>query len=215
MSDERVQPGRLLDLIRSKNFEGRKALIDELRAERTKQSTDLLLEILSDESWSLRELAVSALADREDLAAPHLLALLDTGLWYSKAAAARTLGVMGHGRALSKIVRLIDDPNRTVAEDAGRALLDLARRGWAAGVARGLLARDEGAEDALKILERIDPDDGRKIRILVARDEIRAPVMDWLESEERDPTRFSELLAASADADLGIGWERISGPVGG
>lgn len=216
MTDEPAQPGRMLDLIRSKSFEGRKALVDELRREPTPRSTAMLIEMLNDESWSLRELAVKALAETpEKLAGPPLIDVVDNGLWYSRAAAARALGRLGYLEALPRLLALLDESNRTIADEAVRALLDMARKGRAVAVARGIVSRGRDADAALDLLERLDPDSGRKIRILVAREEVSSPVKEWLRTESPDPGVLAQEHLRVTDDEMDVTWERISGPVGG
>lgn len=206
--------GGILDLIRSKSFEGRKALIDDLRRERSPRSVALLLEVLNDQSWSLRELAVAALAETPDLAAEPLMDLLEDGLWYTRAAAVRGLGLMGHGPALPRLLVMLDDANTTIATEVARALLTMARRGRAVAVTRGILARGEDAPPTLLRLERVDPDAGRKLRILANREEVVAPVAHWLEDEGRDIEVLMSQLSTELDESQGVVWGEISGPVG-
>jgi len=214
VNEERLPAGRMLDLIRSKSYEGRRAIIAELQREKSARSVGLLIEILNDESWSLRELAMGALADCEELAAPQLLVLLDRGLWYTRAAAARTLGLMAHGPAIPKLLRMVDDANRTIADEAARALLRIASGGRAVAVARGVLSRGRQAADVIAVFDRIDPDASRKVRILSARDDVRSPVQRWLADEHLDRELFFRELQETKDADFGIRWDEISGPVG-
>jgi len=216
MTDEPAQPGRMLDLIRSKSFEGRKQLVDELRREPTPRSTAMLIEMLNDESWSLRELAVNALAATpEKLAGPPLMDVVENGLWYSRAAAARALGRLGYLEALPRLLALLDETNRTIADEAVRALLDMAQKGRAVAVARGIVSRGRDADAALDLLERLDPDSGRKIRILVAREEVSSPVKEWLRGENPDPEVLAREQLRVTDDEMDVTWERISGPVGG
>jgi hypothetical protein len=206
--------GGILDLIRSKSFEGRKALIDDLRRERSERSVSLLLEVLNDQSWSLRELAVSALAETPDLAAEPLMALLDDGLWYTRAAAVRGLGLMGHGPALPRLLAMLEDDNTTIATEVARALLNLARKGRSVAVTRGILARGEDAGATLLRLERVDPDAGRKLRILANREEVAAPIVRHLADEGSDPEVLMTQLAGELDESHGVTWDDIAGPVG-
>jgi len=216
MREHELEPGRMLDLIRSKSFEGRKALIAELRREKSARSVSLLMEILKDESWSLRELAVNALSELPDLAAPRLMSLLESGLWYTRAAAARALGLMGHGPALPRVLAMLDDSNQTISQDAARALLDMARTGHSIAVARGIVARGPDAEGGLLALDRVDPDAGRRVRILAAREEVAAPVREWLDDEEgTDPEFLEAHLLSIKDEDMDVRWEDVYGPVGG
>jgi len=215
ISSEDLPPGSMQDLVRAKSREERKGLIGELRREGSERSVALLLEVLEDESWSLREMAVDALVATPELAAPRLMKLLDEGLWYSRAAAMRALGDMGHAPALPRLLALLDDTNSTIAAESGRALLALARRGQAVAVTRGILARGDAASPTFARLDRVDPDATRKLRILANREEIAEPVSEWLAREE-GPERESAFaaLVAERDTTLGVEWDRISGPVG-
>ena len=214
MTDESIPPGRMIERIRSKSMDGRRALVRELISKNSRSSQTLLLEMLSDESWSLRELATEALAECGDSVADDLIQLVDDGLWFTRAAAARTLGLMAHAAALPRLIELSENSNHTVAEEASRALLDLGQRGWAVGVARAMVALGAEAEPHLVRMERVDPDAGRKIRILVARDEVRAPVLVELAEEAPDPEVLEEIALSQPDSQLGVEWDAISGPVG-
>lgn len=87
------RPAWTLDALRRKNLEGKKNFVEELRRQKTPQALSLLLEILCDESWYLRELAIGALAEMGATAVPPLRRLLATGLWYTRAASrARSAG---------------------------------------------------------------------------------------------------------------------------
>ncbi len=215
MKEEGGRPERILDRIGDKSYEGRRALIEQLRKERTPRSVSLLLETLCDDSWSLRELALKALTETPGLSAPHLMTLLESGLWYTRAAAIRGLGLMAYAPALPIALRLLSDSNQSIAREAGLTLLALARSGRAVSVARGILATGERSEDGLTALETVDPDAGRKIRILAAREEIAIPVREWLSQDEPDPEVLEHELMGELDDTYGVRWEEISGPVSG
>lgn len=201
------------DRLRTQSLEGKRAAVAALKAEGTDRSLSLLLELLDDESWSLRDLAVEALTDMADVAAAPLMNRLARGLWFTRAAAARALGRMSHAPALLPILRMLDDPNHTIATEAAQALVEMSRRDRAAAVARGILARGADAEAGFAALERIDPDAGRKIRILGAREDVAAPILAWLEEERPDPEVLNHRLRTESDSTLGIRWADIFGPV--
>jgi len=211
---EDVRPGGMRDLLHAQTHEGRKAVIADLGREGTPRAVALLLEVLTDHSWSLRELAVEALASSPELSAPRLMELLDAGLWYTRAAAMRGLGLMGHGAALPGLLRQLDDPNRAVSAEAAKALLALAERGRAVAVTRGIVARGDGARDTLATLDRVDPDASRKIRILANRDELVSPAKEWASGDANATSELPVELIASPDSDFGVEWERVMGPVG-
>jgi hypothetical protein len=215
MTDERGGSGRILDRIHSRNFQGRKALVEELRRERSERAVASLIELLADESWTLRELAVEALAESPELAAPRLHALLRAGLWYTRAAAARGLGLIAHAPALPDLLSMIGDSNQTIAQEVATALLQMARRGLSVAVARGILARGDRAEEGFVALERMNPDAGRKLRVLAARAEVAAPVKEWLLASPPDPEVLERQLLREPDDAFGVRWDEISGPVGG
>jgi len=158
MSD-RLEAGRTLEALRRKNLEGKKAFIEELKLQRTPKSVSLLLEILCDESWYLRELAIAAIAESGEIAVPPLRNILDSGLWYTRAAAGRALGLLGDGASAGGILSLLDEPNRTVREAAVAAIQTLAERGGTDALCRSLHeASYERAAGRLSVLRRIDPD---------------------------------------------------------
>jgi HEAT repeat protein len=206
VADDRRDFGRFLSELRLKDLEGRKALIAELRRRKGERSVSLLLEILCDESWYLRELAVEALGEMGDMAVGPLLSLLSSGLWYSKSAAARTLGRIGDPRALRPLVGLLDDANQTVAAGAAEGLLSLSARGLALAVARALYARGpEFRERALTLVRRTHPDDARRLATLLG-DDAWMNALGALSEETADG-----IVAASDDSREGLVWSEIAG----
>ena len=127
--DDKLESGRTIEALRKKNLEGKKTFIDELRRQKSPKSVALLLEILCDESWYLRELAIAGLVEAGDLATGPLRHVLASGLWYTRAAAARALGRMGCAAASSEILNLLDESNRTVREAAVDAVQAMSNAG--------------------------------------------------------------------------------------
>lgn len=129
MVDDRLESGRTLEALRKKNLEGKRMFIEELRRQKTPKAVSLLLEILCDESWYLRELAIGALVEAGPMAEAPLHRVLAGGLWYTRSAAARALGRLGYAPASADILKLLDESNRTVRESAVEAVKALAAAG--------------------------------------------------------------------------------------
>ena len=138
MVDDRLESGRTLEALRKKNLEGKKMFIEELRKQKTPKAVSLLLEILCDESWYLRELAIGALVEAGTMAEAPLHKVLTSGLWYTRSAAARALGRLGYALASADVLRLLDEPNRTVRESAVDALKALMAAGCTASLGEAL-----------------------------------------------------------------------------
>ncbi|TPW11637.1 MAG: hypothetical protein FD129_1616 [bacterium] len=135
--DDRIESGRAIEALRRKNLEGKKTFIEELRQSDPK-SISLLLEILCDESWYLRELALKSLVDIGEPARLPLRGILSSGLWYTRAAAVRALGRMGDAASAPPILDMLEDSNRT-ARDAGlEAMRSLAAAGQIGSLGRAL-----------------------------------------------------------------------------
>ncbi len=158
MSD-RLEAGRTLEALRRKNLEGKKLFIEELRDQKTPKSVSLLLEILCDESWYLRDLAIGALVESGEIARGPLRNVFRSGLWYTRAAAGIALGRLGDKPSAPGILALLDEPNRTVREAAAKAALRLSENGGSEALVRALaeLSYDRAAE-RLSTLRRIHPD---------------------------------------------------------
>ena len=158
-----------LEALKQRDPEGKRALVAELRRRGTEDAVAILVKALEDESWSLRDLAVQALAGAGESAVAPLQRLLGTGLWYTRAAAARALGKMGHAGSLPLLVSSLADSNRTVQGAALASIADLVRAGEARETARLFWA--EGARQAQewnRLLLAVHPDAGSAVSDLLA-----------------------------------------------
>lgn len=154
----------VLDALRQRNLEGKRAVIADLRRRGTPKAMEILVEVLEDDSWYLRELAVEALSDADEAIAPSLIALLDSGLWYTRAAAARALGKMGHAAGLPRLVAVLSDTNRTVQGASLASIADLVRAGAARETARQFWGQGaRRAEDLNRLLQTVHPDAGNAV----------------------------------------------------
>jgi len=87
----------------------------------------VLLKILEDSSWSLREKATRELAPYGVKIVPRLIRICERGFWFSRAAACITLGMISDPRAVETMARLmLADENPTVIREAHQALLKIA-----------------------------------------------------------------------------------------
>ncbi|MCX7995363.1 MAG: HEAT repeat domain-containing protein [candidate division WOR-3 bacterium] len=79
----------------------------------------ILLKILEDNSWYLREQATLELAKFGNRVLPRLKKLCNKGFWYTRAAACRTLGEIGDLDGLATVITLLmNDTNPTVIKEA-------------------------------------------------------------------------------------------------
>jgi len=89
----------------------------------------ILLKILEDSSWYLREQATKELAQFGNKLVPRLKKLCTKGFWYTRAAACRTLGEIGDLDATGTIFKLLlNDDNPTVLKEARQAIRKLAKK---------------------------------------------------------------------------------------
>ena len=87
----------------------------------------MLLDVLQQESWFLRDQAARVLATMGEPVLAPLVEYLGSGLWYTRASAVTALGRMGNPRAAAPLVGMLNDPNRTVRDAVWDALLLLCR----------------------------------------------------------------------------------------
>jgi len=157
MEDEELSEGRLLDRRRLKNVEGKRNLVEDLKKRKSQRSISLLVEMLQDESWYLREQAVKALSEAGPEASGPVLNLLETGLWYTRAAAAKVVGEIGGDEAVDRLIDPLNDSNMTVQGAAAAALVRISKRSSVKHLARALAARSsEMRQRALSRLRLLD-----------------------------------------------------------
>lgn len=166
------------------NLEAKKRMVEDLRRTPTADAVSALAQMLRDESWYLRELAIDALAERGRQAVPYVLPLLASGVWYTRAAAALTLGRVGASEAAAPVVRMLTAANRTVAEAAVESLTLLASDGGAGAVASALARGADSAQQVFLTAARSrNADVAERVASLIhgERDE-RAPALGALEA---------------------------------
>ncbi len=158
---------------RLRTLQGKLEVITQLRRDMADKAVPLLLELLCDQSWHVRERAVEALAERgEEVVAP-LSSLLHDGLWYTRACAAEALGKIGAVPSLRTLATRLGDDNETVRRAVSVALAAMVRR--------------HGGETVRAALETegIDPDRARNTPELAAL--AQAFMDDRARERENDP----------------------------
>jgi len=162
-------PAQFLEALERSHFEDRRRHVLSLGDEKTERSLRILAEVLQGDSWYLRDLAVLSLARIGDPAVAVLRPLLYAGLWYTRAAAARALGLMEHRESLADLVHLLYDSNHTVRENCLAAIADLVRAGEARETARLFWNQGARRADELKrLLLAVHPDAGTRVAELLA-----------------------------------------------
>jgi len=141
MENEELDSGKILERLRIKNLSGKRHLIEDLKKRKNPRTVSLLVEMLQDESWYLREQAVLALSDAGEEAREAVVKVLEKGLWYARAAAAKVLGRVGGPAEMDVLIDCLLDSNMTVQGAAAAALVDIARNSSAAELASALSSK--------------------------------------------------------------------------
>lgn len=196
--------GRTLDAMNARGLAGKRDYVRSLEQRRDEEAMSLLVECLCDESWYLRELAEHALLRLGDRAGETLLPLLEQGLWYSRASAARVLGRLGYRPAAAGLLRLLEDTVVTVAKAAEASLADLAHRGGSVRIAWELHRREPEVRPVLVArLSALDRPLGERLERMLRNDELMTTV------DPDDLRDDSDLVRASEE---GVEWEILTGP---
>jgi HEAT repeat protein len=116
---------RLWEELRHRDPDEKQEWIRQLAEQPTNGSVDVLLDVLKQESWYLRDQAARALATIGEPVVDRLIEMLEVGLWYTRSSAASALGRMGLPVAAAPLVELLRDPNRTVRDAARDALVQI------------------------------------------------------------------------------------------
>lgn len=114
---------RLWEELRHRDPEEKQEWIRQLAENPTPESIEVLLDVLKQESWFLRDQAARTLATLGERVVERLIELLESGLWYTRSAAASALGRMALPVAAEPLTTLLRDPNRTVRDSARDALV--------------------------------------------------------------------------------------------
>lgn len=173
----------------------KRAYVDELVQTRGVQAIPALAELLGHDSWTLRESAAQALAGMGHGAVSAVLPLARTGLWFSRAGAARVLGAVGGPESVPVMLEMLHEENRTVRGAAADALAQVCRRGGVTAVARALHERAVAEREiALEALEAAEEGLAEKLRRVLADTQLMTVKDDAGESWEEGEGRKSGLV---------------------
>jgi HEAT repeat protein len=126
----RTDKETVLKLLKNSDIDKKLKIFDSLDQLNENDRVRVLLKILEDGSWCLREKATRQLAPYGAKIVPRLIRLCERGIWFSRAAASITLGMIGDPRAVTILVRLtLADENPTVVREAHQALHRIAAGG--------------------------------------------------------------------------------------
>ena len=189
----------------------KRAMIEELVRSRGPAAPALLAEMLGNDSWTLRKLAADGLASLGPQGLEHVLPLATSGVWFTRASAARVLGSIGGFESLPLLIGMLGEDNRTVREAAAGALGEVARRGGSAAVSRCLYNLAPPARESFLVaLAGKDAALSERLRSHLADGQL----MGTREDDEELWDRSSEELPRPAH---GLVWEVLTGgkPRGG
>lgn len=205
MNDDKLSPTKPFDALNPRGLAGKREYVRGLEHRSDAEALSLLVECLCDESWYLRDLAEEALLRLGERATPVLVPLLDQGLWFTRASAARVLGRTAQRSAVPGLLRLTEDANDGVADAARDALTEIGRGGGAVSLARGIhrLPPDQRRR-RLSELQARDRLVAERVERMMLHDELMSVNDDSLSDE-------SPMVRATED---GLEWEVLTGPAG-
>ena len=119
----------LIKLLKNSEMSKKLKIFNKLNDLNEIDRTKILLKILEDGSWCLREKSACELAKMGSKVVPRLMKLCHKGYWFTRAAACLSLGEIGDIRAAESIIPLfMSNDNPTVVKEAKTALIKLARK---------------------------------------------------------------------------------------
>ncbi len=111
-----------VELFKSRDQRKRRWAVDLASELGTPEAAALLVKALQDQSWSLREYAIERSARLGKPMVAPLCRVLNSGIWFSRAAAVQALKAIGDPEALGPLCLVVGDPNRSVADSARAAV---------------------------------------------------------------------------------------------
>jgi HEAT repeat protein len=116
----------ILQILKSGGMKRKIRVLDKLNGVNERDSINILLKVLEDKSWVLREKAAHKLPQYGKKVVPRLTRLLTRGYWYTRAAACIALGEINSLRPLGAIIELLlHEENPTVIKEAIATLIKL------------------------------------------------------------------------------------------
>jgi HEAT repeat protein len=208
----------VLELIKDKDEDIRRTAIEILNATKDENAVDTLIKATDDDDWWVRERAVDALAQiGSKKALPKLLDMLGKNA-KTDTVVVRAIGKLGDADVISKILPMLNRPEREIQVEAIKAISHLADENHADTI-RGVLTKIKTSDDktiinsADKAIKEIDA----KFSASVLAENVRAEKMSehtktlLLENEElekliaaQQPAKKEETKAAEAPRVLDI-----------
>lgn len=119
----------VLKLLKTTSTEKKLRVLDRLNSMNDTDTIKVLLKVLEDTSWVMREKAAHKLVRYGKRVGPRLVKLLTRGFWYTRAAACIALGGIASAKTVGPIVLVfLNDDNPTVQREAITALVNIARK---------------------------------------------------------------------------------------
>lgn len=192
------------DALNTRGLAAKREAVRDLELSADEGSITRLVDCLRDESWYLRDLAEAALIRLGHRASRALMPLLNQGLWFSRASAARIFGKIGDGDAVPALFELTRDSNHTVGAAALEALLAIGHQRGAIRLAHTLhrMPPDSRASRLDEIQSR-DPSLGERLRRFLRSDELMSV---------EDASALNDDSAAVRASEDGVEWEVLTGP---
>lgn len=153
-----------VELFKSRDPRKRRWAVEMAAELGTPEAAALLLKALQDQSWSLREYAITQSARLGRSMVAPLCRLLNSGIWFSRAAAVQALRAIGDPAALGPLCVVVGDANRSVSQSAKEAVWDILLGLPAERVVAAAESMERAQRSALAlILKSSDPDLGSSI----------------------------------------------------
>jgi HEAT repeat protein len=166
----------VLNILKSNDIEKKLKLLDRIDGVDPKESIKILIKMLEDQSWSMRERAARKLVTYGRRVSSRLQRLLKKGYWYTRASACLALGEIGDLRTLEPVIRVfLDDENPTVNKEAGDALVKFARK------------KPEKFAQKLLVIE-LEPSELRTVLFTLERNDVElySDIKERIMDERRD-----------------------------
>ena len=136
----------VLELIKDKDEDIRRTAIEILNATKDENAVDTLIKATDDQDWWVRERAVDALAHiGSKKALPKLIDMLGQNA-KTDTVVVRAIGKLGDANVISKILPMLNRPEREIQVEAIKAISHLADESHAETI-RGILQKIKTSED--------------------------------------------------------------------
>ena len=206
MDERKTHFAREGALIKHTSIKQKRLYVDEIVRTRGASAIPLLVEMLAQDSWTLREASAAALAAMGPQVLHSVLPLARSGLWFARAAATRVLGAVGGSESVPVMLRMLSEENSTVTSAAADALTRICQRGGAASVSRRLFELESAARDAALVqIEARDLDSGARVRQLLLDRQLMTV------REDEDEVWEEPAAAAGGSSGHGLVWEVLTG----